>query len=202
MPDVACLLLVNRAQAMTGGRCLFQGDESVIRLTQRWVERAVIGLNLCPFAGGVQKKGQVRYRVSDATEPAALKAHLEEELRLLQQTSPEAVETTLLIHPLMLDDFLDYNDFLVVADQCLSELELDGVIQIASFHPRYRFADSGPDDIENYTNRAPFPILHLLREESVSRATAKLEAPDAIYRRNMQRMRELGIEGWEALWSD
>ena len=187
---------------MTAKGGAFHDDESVIHSTKRWVERAVIGLNLCPFARVVQKQGRVRYRVSDATAPAELKADLEEELRLLQQSSPDKVETTLLIHPHVLDDFLDYNDFLVVADQCLSDLKLDGVIQIASFHPRYRFADSGPDDIENYTNRAPYPILHLLREESVSLATARLEEPDAIYRRNMERMRELGIEGWDALWSD
>lgn len=202
MPIVACLSRVDRVKAMAEGLCPFHGDESVVRSTQRWVERAVIGLNLCPFAGGVQKMGRVRYCVSEATEPAALKADLEDELRLLQQTSPDEVETTLLIHPRVLDDFLDYNDFLVVADQCLSDLELDGVMQIASFHPRYRFADSGPEDIENYTNRAPFPILHLLREESISRVTAKLDEPDAIYRRNMQRMRELGMEGWKALWVD
>ncbi|MCB1561528.1 MAG: DUF1415 domain-containing protein [Xanthomonadales bacterium] len=187
---------------MTEERCPFHGDEAVVRATQRWVERAVIGLNLCPFARGVEQQGRIRYRVSDADTPDKLKVDLEHELRFLQQTPPEQVDTTLLVHPDVLDDFLDYNDFLVVADRCLSELGLDGVIQIASFHPRYRFEDSGADDIENYTNRAPYPTLHLLRERSISEAVSRLQNPESIYRRNLQRMRELGIDGWDALWAD
>jgi hypothetical protein len=174
-------------------------EEEVIAATRRWVDGAVIGLNLCPFARAVADR--IRYRVSAATSADELLADLESELLLLRDADPKAIETTLLIHPHVLQDFLDFNDFLEVADAAVAALGLEGEIQIASFHPRYRFAGSAEDDIENYTNRAPYPTLHLLREASVERAVAACADPSSIYQRNIETMRQLGHEGWTRLWS-
>ena len=172
-----------------------------IAATRRWLERAVIGLNLCPFAKAVLAKGQVRYVLSDATTPEALLAELGEELLLLRDTAAERIDTTLLVHPQVLGDFLDYNDFLDQADALVESLQLDGVLQVASFHPDYRFAGSAADDIENYTNRSPYPTLHLLREDSVSRAVEAFADPDAIVERNIDTLRRLGRDGWERLFA-
>ena len=136
-------------------------DTDIISATQVWLEKAVIGLNLCPFAKAVHVKGQIRYVVSAATTPEALLEDLLNELRALQDADPEQIDTTLLIHPYVLNDFLDYNDFLDIADAAAAEPEFDDAFQIASFHPDYQFADTAPDDIENYTNRSPYPTLHL-----------------------------------------
>ena len=170
-----------------------------IARTQRWLERAVIGLNLCPFAKAVHAKGQVRYVLSAATTPEALLEQLAAELLLLRETPATLVDTTLLVHPDVLGDFLDYNDFLDQADALVAELGLEGVLQVASFHPQYQFADSGPDDIANYTNRSPHPTLHLLREDSVERAVAAYPDPDAIIDRNIETLTTLGRSGWEKL---
>lgn len=170
-----------------------------IATTRRWLERVVIGLNLCPFARSVQVKQLVRWVLSDATTPEALLEQLGEELLLLRDTPAEQVDTTLLIHPQVLADFLDYNDFLAAADALVESLELEGVLQVASFHPEYQFAGSAPDDIENFTNRSPYPTLHLLREDSVSRAVETFPDPDAIVERNVQTLRTLGVEGWRQL---
>ncbi|MEG3790756.1 DUF1415 domain-containing protein [Lysobacter sp. CCNWLW3] len=167
--------------------------------TRRWLERAVIGLNLCPFAKAVVAKGQVRYVLSAATTPEALLEELAYELVRLQQTEPEQVDTTLLIHPQVLTDFLDYNDFLDTADAAVEALELEGEIQVASFHPDYQFADTAYDDVGNCSNRSPYPMLHLLREASVERAVAAFPDPDAIVERNLQTLEKLGIEGWRKL---
>lgn len=167
-----------------------------IAQTRRWLERAVIGLNLCPFAKAVYTKQQVRFVLSDASTAEALLAQLGEELLLLRDTPAEQVDTTLLIHPQVLADFLDYNDFLEAADALVEALDLDGVIQVASFHPDYQFAGSAPDDVENFTNRSPCPTLHLLREDSVSRAVEAFPDPDAIVERNVETLRNLGVEGW------
>lgn len=177
-------------------------QQEIIANTQHWLEKAVIGLNLCPFAKAVVVKQQVRYVVSEATEPAQLLEELQRELEHLAEANPEKLDTTLLIHPAVLQDFYDYNDFLDVADSVLEDLDLDGILQIASFHPDYQFADSMPDDIENYSNRAPYPCLHLLREDSIERAVEAV--PDAvnIYERNMQTLRELGLEGWQKLMAE
>jgi hypothetical protein len=177
------------------------GPDACIAATREWLERAVIGLNLCPFAKAVHVRGQVRYVVSDATDLEALLADLLHELRLLADADPELVETTLLIHPHVLGDFLDYNDFLDVADAAVSELELDGEVQVASFHPDYRFADTAPDDMGNYSNRAPYPTLHLLREASVDRAVAAFPEAGRIFERNIDTLRQLGHAGWRALWT-
>ena len=177
-----------------------EADIDPIAATRRWLERAVIGLNLCPFAKAVHAKGQVRYVLSDADTPQALLEELGEELLRLRDTPAEAVDTTLLVHPRVLVDFLDYNDFLDDADALVEALGLDGVLQVASFHPDYRFAGTEPGDIGNFSNRAPFPTLHLLREDSVERAVAAFPDPDAIVERNIQTLRQLGADGWRRLF--
>lgn len=177
-------------------------DDAVVADTRRWVERAVIGLNLCPFAKAVQAKGQVRYVVSHASDTARLQVDLADELRRLVATPPEEVDTTLLIHPRVLDDFLDYNDFLDLADATLQALGLEGVIQIASFHPAYQFAGTEPDDAENLSNRSPYPILHLLREDSVERAVTAFPDAEAIFERNIATLQALGSAGWARLFDD
>ena len=169
---------------------------------RRWLERAVIGLNLCPFAKAVYVKQQVRIVISDASTERALLEQLGEEMARLRDTPAEATDTTLLVHPQVLGDFLDYNDFLDDADALVEAMELDGVLQVASFHPDYRFAGTEPDDAENLTNRAPYPILHLLREDSVDRAVAAYPDPDGIIQRNVATMRDLGAEGFRNLLAD
>jgi hypothetical protein len=159
----------------------------------------VIGLDLCPFARAVHSRGQIRWVVSGAATPEELLADLLGELRTLADADPAAIDTTLLIHPAVLADFLDYNDFLAVADAALADLGLAGTLQIASFHPRYQFAGTAPDDVENCTNRSPYPILHLLREASVERAVAAFPDAAAIYEKNIATLRRLGVEGWRRL---
>ena len=176
-----------------------QQDEQVTAATRRWIDAAVIGLNLCPFARAVVADGRVRFRVSHAREADALGVDLVEELRFLAGAEPEAVETTLLIHPWALTDFLAFNDFLAAADALLVELGMRGEVQIASFHPDYRFAGTSQEDLGNCTNQSPFPILHLLREASIERALANVPDPAAIYERNIETMRRLGRDGWERL---
>ncbi|HKI01066.1 MAG TPA: DUF1415 domain-containing protein [Thermoanaerobaculia bacterium] len=171
--------------------------DEIVKMTRDWLEKAVIGLNLCPFAKAIQNK--VRYVVSQAESPEDLLADLVDELRLLAEVDPGEVETTLLIHPGVLTDFLDYNDFLGVAEMAVENMGLDGEIQVASFHPRYQFEGTGPDDIENYTNRSPYPTLHLLREASVDLAVEAFPDAAEIYEKNIETMRRLGIEGWERL---
>jgi hypothetical protein len=166
-------------------------DQAVIDETKKWLKSEVIGLNLCPFARAVYDAGRIRYVVSDAVTAEALRAQLAEELRLLATLDPAATETTLIIHPRVLGDFLEYNDFLDVADETLVELELEGELQIASFHPCYQFEGTEPDDVTNRTNRSPYPMLHILREASVERAVAEYPDADKISERNMETMRRL-----------
>ena len=170
--------------------------------SRHWLERAVIGLNLCPFAKAVHVRGQVRWVLSDATTEEALLADLVHELQVLQDASADEVETTLIVHPHVLEDFEDYNQFLDLADAAISELDLEGEIQVASFHPQYRFAGSAPDAIEDFSNRSPYPMLHLLREASIARAVAAFPDAEKIYGRNMDTLRALGHAGWQALWVD
>lgn len=167
--------------------------------TRRWLEQIVIGLNLCPFAKAVYVKDQVRFVLSDATTVEALVEELAEELVLLRDTPAEQIDTTLIVHPDVLTDFLDYNDFLDNADAAIEALDLQGILQVASFHPQYQFAGVAPDDVSNYTNRAPYPTLHLLREDSVERAVAVFPDPDVIVERNIETLDKLGIEGWTRL---
>ncbi|KAF3999856.1 DUF1415 domain-containing protein [Glaciimonas immobilis] len=174
-------------------------SEQVITDTTRWLERAVIGLNLCPFAKAVFIKNQIRFVVSTAQTTAELQNELRAELDFLQQADPALIDTTLIIHPDVLRDFLDYNDFLDEADTLLEEMALEGEIQIASFHPDYQFAGTEIDDITNFTNRSPYPTLHLLREDSVDRAVEAFPEAEDIFEKNMQTLADLGNAGWAEL---
>ena len=173
--------------------------DAIIAATRHWLISSVIGLNLCPFARAVHIGNRVRYFVSAAVTTDELLNDLELELRLLERADSEETETTLLIHPNVLDEFLDFNDFLHDADRLIESLQLAGVMQIASFHPQYQFADLASSDIGNYTNRSPWPTLHLLRESSVLRATQSMADTSEIYRANLQTMQALGLDGWRAL---
>lgn len=173
--------------------------DHVIAETRAWVDRAVIGLNLCPFAKAVQVKNQVRYVASEATDTDTLVNTLIDELLLLSRTPPEQTETTVLVHPQVLQDFADFNAFLDVADATVGAMGLQGVIQVASFHPQYRFEGTAEDDITNATNRAPYPTLHLIREASIDHAVAAFPEAEAIYQVNMDTLQALGTEGWAAL---
>jgi hypothetical protein len=168
-----------------------------IEATRHWLTRAVIGLNLCPFAKSVHVKDQIRYALSEARTLEDVLADLERELRHLAETDPEQIDTTLLIVPHALGDFTDYNDALYFADTLLKQLGLEGELQIASFHPMYQFDGTEPDAIENYTNRAPYPIFHLLREASIERAVDAFPDAADIYERNMETLRRLGHAGWQ-----
>ena len=172
---------------------------NAIEDTRSWLERAVIGLNLCPFAKAVHVKEQIRWVESSAEDPEQLLQDLVRELQFLAAADPATVETTLLIHPHVLADFLDYNDFLDVADAAVESLGLAGVLQVASFHPDYQFAGTEPDDVDNFSNRSPNPTLHLLREASIDAAVAAFPEADSIYERNIETLRRLGMHGWHRL---
>ena len=175
-------------------------SESVyIEDTRRWLERAVIGLNLCPFAKAVHVKQQIHYALSQALGVNELREELGTQLRELVKLNADVRETTLLIVPTVLRNFLDFNDFLAEAEEVLIGLDLEGVIQIASFHPNYQFAGTRADDITNFTNRSPYPTLHLLREASIDRAVEAFPDPQAIFETNMQTLENLGPAGWTAL---
>lgn len=169
--------------------------DEVIAATRNWVERAVIGLNLCPFAKAVYVKNQVRIVVSKARHLDAFLEELDSELDLLAAADPSEIDTTLLVHPTLLPDFLEFNDFMQLVEAAVTEHDLEGVIQIASFHPSFQFADTEPDDISNYTNRAPYPTIHLIREASIARAVETIPDTDSIYERNIETMKALGHLG-------
>ena len=173
--------------------------DEVLAAMRQWLEKAVIGLNLCPFAKAVYVKNQVRFVVSEARHLDGLLEDLDRELDLLAAADPAEIDTTLLIHPTLLPDFQDFNDFTIIAEAAVEEHGLDGIIQVASFHPAFQFADTEPDDIGNYTNRAPFPTLHLIREESMTRAVAAYPDAEAIFGRNIETLNKLGLAGWRAL---
>lgn len=176
-------------------------DEAIVA-TRQWLERAVIGLNLCPFAQAVHGKRQVRYVVSSAQTSDALLDDLERELRTLVAAKPESVDTTLLILPYTLATFPDFANFLDLVEIAVKVQGLTGIVQVASFHPQYQFAGTEADDISNYTNRAPYPILHLLREASMAQAVSAFPDTAAIYKRNIDTLRMLGLDGWRALGVD
>lgn len=175
-------------------------ENEVIAATRHWLEKAVIGLNLCPFAKAVYVKNQVRIVVSAAPHLDGLLEDLDRELDFLAAANPDEVDTTLLIHPALLPDFLDFNDFMQLAEAAVDEHALEGIIQIASFHPAFQFADTEAGDIGNCTNRAPYPTLHLLREASIERAVAVFPEAETIYQRNIETLEALGQAGWESLW--
>jgi hypothetical protein len=173
-------------------------NEEIIDSTRHWLTHAVIGLNLCPFAKAVYVKDQIRYAVSEARTFEDVLADIETELKYLAETDPDQTDTTLLIVPHALANFAEYNDALHFADTLLKQLRLEGELQIASFHPNYQFDDAESDDIENFTNRAPYPIFHLLREASIERAVEAFPDAADIYERNMATLRRLGHAGWLA----
>ena len=174
-------------------------NEEAIAATKLWLERAVIGLNLCPFAKVVHVKNRIRYVVSAAQTPEDLLRDVLSEFEVLAEASPAEIDTTLLIHPQVLTDFLDYNDFLEVVDAALEDVDLDGVLQVASMHPQYQFADTELDDITNFTNRSPYPTLHLLREDSIDEAVEAFPEAEQIFEKNIETMRKLGHNGWNEL---
>ena len=174
-------------------------DAVVVQDTVRWLERAVIGLNLCPFAKGVHTKDQIHYAVSRATDGRELLQDLQRELEALAEASPEKRDTTLLIAPLAMPDFLDFNDFLELADELVEAMDLAGILQVASFHPHFQFEGTLADDVSNCTNRAPYPTLHLLREESIDRAVEVFPEAEEIFERNIEVLERLGMQGWKAL---
>lgn len=176
--------------------------DDVVASIRAWIEQAVIGLDLCPFAKAPYRRDQIRYAVSDARDADALREDLGYELHALAQSDPATVETTLLIHPGVLTDFREYNAFLDVADDTVRALGLTGVLQVASFHPGYQFAGTAPDDVTNCTNRSPYPILHLLRESSIDLAVAGFPDAAMIYQKNIATMRRLGGTGWARLGLD
>ena len=167
--------------------------DAIVQATRQWISSIVIDLNLCPFARRVFDANLVRYVVSEATDEVALLADLSDELKKLAATPISEIETTLLIHPHAFQDFLEYNDFLTPAEELLCNLRLDGVIQIASFHPQYQFAGSEPDAVENYTNRSPYPMLHLLREESITALNLAEDELLEIPQRNIETLHRLGL---------
>jgi len=171
-------------------------EDIVIADTVRWLEKAVIGLNLCPFAKSVHVKGQIHYVVSQATDAEGVAIDLHRELEALAEISPEKRDTTLLILPHALQDFLDFNDFTELADDLVEELDLGGILQVASFHPMFQFEGTDVDDVTNCNNRAPYPTLHLIREDSIDKAVEAFPEAEMIYERNMQVLQEMGIEGW------
>ena len=175
--------------------------QQIIDDMRLWLEQAVIGLNLCPFAKSVHVKNQIRYVVSEATELDVALTDLLLELRHLHNVSPETTDTTLLIFPHMFHDFYVFNDVLDLVDEVTDAEEFDNAFQVASFHPQFQFANTQPDDIENYTNRAPYPTWHLIREASIDRAVQSFPDAEAIYSRNIQTLRTLGLTGWQQLFT-
>ena len=173
--------------------------EFIIKSVQRWVEQFIVELNLCPFAKREIVKSRVRYVCTDAATEEQLLVALEAELEFLSEST--STETTLLIHANVLHEFYDYNQFLDIADSLLQEMNLDGVFQIASFHPRYQFGGTEVDDAENYTNRSPYPILHLLREDSLEQAIADHADVDQIPIRNIELMNDIGADKLKAMLS-
>ena len=176
-----------------------QDEHTIIQHTNEWLEKAVIGLNLCPFAKAPHTKGQIRIAVSRAKHLDAFLEDLDAEIQRLLTTSPQELETTLLVHPTLFPDFYLFNDILDIADAALADNQAEGIIQIAPFHPQFQFADTEADDISNYTNRSPYPTLHLIREDSIAKATQAFPNPAAIFERNIQILEEMGHEGWAKL---
>lgn len=179
-----------------------EAESKVVAETRAWVNRAVIGLNLCPFARAAQTKDQIRYVVTEARTSHQLLAALREQLQFLADTDPTTTaqaETTLLIHPNIFSDFMDYNDFLDDVDAEIVAMGLEGELQVASFHPNYQFAGTSPDDITNVTNQSPFQTLHILRESSVEQAVETFPDINSIYETNMRTVQALGRDNWDAL---
>ncbi|MEM8500444.1 MAG: DUF1415 domain-containing protein [Pseudomonadota bacterium] len=165
-------------------------DRIEVDATRQWVNNVVVGLNLCPFAKREFMNDKLRFAVTDSTTIERLLEDLLDELNLL--CCQAEIETTLLIHPQVLVDFFDFNDFLAAANDLIVDREFEGIFQLASFHPNYQFAGVDENDASNYTNRSPYPMIHILREESLSRTIDAYPDVDAIPERNVALMREMG----------
>lgn len=174
-------------------------DAAIIEHTRHWLEKAVIGLNLCPFAKAPYNKGQVRIAVSHAKHLDGFLEDLDNELQRLLNTSPDELATTLLVHPSLFDDFLLFNDITELADQAILDNQAEGVLQIAPFHPAFQFEGTSVDDVSNYTNRSPYPTLHLIREADIARAAEAFPDASVIFERNIRLLEEMGEEGWQKL---
>ncbi|MCG7657556.1 DUF1415 domain-containing protein [Wielerella bovis] len=174
-------------------------DQTIIQHTTEWLEKAVIGLNLCPFAKAPYAKKQIRIAISHAKHLDAFLEDLDNEIQRLLNTSAEELETTLLVHPTLFPDFLLFNDVLDFAEQAIADNQAEGIIQIAPFHPQFQFTDTEADDISNYTNRSPYPTLHLIREDSIAKAVQAFPDPSLIFERNIKTLEEMGHEGWANL---
>lgn len=174
-------------------------DETVIDHTRQWLEKAVIGLNFCPFAKAPYVKNRVRISVSHAKHLDGFLEDLDRELQLLSAASENEIETSLLVHPSLFGDFFIFNDMLDIADEAVAENGLEGVIQIAPFHPDFQFEGTDANDISNYTNRSPYPTLHLIRESSISRAAESFPDAETIFGRNIKLLEEMGQQGWDDL---
>ncbi len=172
-----------------------------IKIVEKWLDEIVVGLNFCPFASKACRNDQIRFIKSEANSTEELLLNLQDEITLLDQAPSTEIETTLLIIPDMLTKFDDYNQFLDLVDQLLIQSEWEGIFQVASFHPDYCFADTEPDSVENLTNRSPYPILHILREESIEEALENITEPDEIYKRNIQTMKNLSADQIKVLFS-
>lgn len=159
---------------------------------RQWLESFVIELNLCPFAKRELVKDRIRFKLTTASSEQQLLIDLQSELELLE--GDEGIETTLLIHSQVLQDFDDYNQFLTLAEMLIEQMGLEGVYQVASFHPDYRFEATAADAVENYTNRSPYPMLHVIREASLAKAIADFPDVDQIPVRNIELMRSMGEE--------
>lgn len=199
IPHRVCLSYTMHAPSVTPSSIETTDTETVIQDTIRWLERAVIGLNLCPFAKGVHVKGQIHYVVSHAVEGSVLLQELQRELEALAESPPEKRDTTLLMAPGCFADFLEFNDFLETVEALVDTMDFGGILQVASFHPRFQFAGTEADDVTNCTNQAPYPTLHLLREGSIEQAVQAFPEAEMIYERNMQVLEDMGIGGWRAL---
>ena len=167
--------------------------------TRQWLEKAVIGLNLCPFAKAPHVKNLVRISVSQARHLDGFLEDLDRELQLLGNTPADELETTLLVHPTLFPDFDTFNQMLDIADAAVVDNGLEGIVQIAPFHPDFQFEGTDSDDIGNYTNRSPYPTLHLIREDSIAKAAQAFPDASAIFERNIALLEEMGHEGWDKL---
>ena len=167
--------------------------------TRQWLEKAVIGLNLCPFAKAPHVKNLVRISVSQARHLDGFLEDLDRELQLLGDTPADELETTLLVHPTLFPDFDTFNQMLDIADAAVVDNGLEGIVQIAPFHPDFQFEGTDSDDISNYTNRSPYPTLHLIREDSIAKAAQAFPDASAIFERNIALLEKMGHEGWDKL---
>jgi hypothetical protein len=177
-------------------------DQAVESRVRSWLEELVIGLNLCPFAAAPYRAGRVRYTVCDAVDPEAIYLAFLAELDAFLQIPATQAETGLFILSRGLSDFHDYLDMLASLESAIAEAGLEGIVQLASFHPDYVFEGSAPDDPANYSNRSPYPIFHLIREQELERVLAGYPDPEAIPRRNIARLRSIGLEALQRLTKD